>query len=404
MKKTILKIGIALLLVLSITGLGFGQNNVSTLRFYGNENVYYGDNATLDIMDGAGDYTIEAWVYLDSWTDYQRVASRVDKWEFYLRIDGQIAFRSKNTDNTWQRYYSQSYKVSTGEWVHIAIQRDDNSSVGIKFYVNGVDVSAGTYVGRTLPANISGDDLYIGETGSSTNYFTGKIDEVRVTNTISSLNSDLNDPEYTTDANTAALFHFNENTGTTTANEAGGSATINGATWATFDDLWFPIELLSFDASTNNDIVSLDWTTLSETNNKGFEIQRSSDSKGWEVIGFVEGQGNSRGEVNYSFVDNTPNPINYYRLNQIDFDGNNTYSNTLQINVSKAIGNSIYPNPTSDILYIKGIDSKVEFEIYNKLGKLVAKGLTTNKLNVSSLKNGVYFIKLNNKVHKIIKI
>ncbi len=92
-----------------------------------------------------------------------------------------------------------------------------------------------------------------------------------------------------------------------------------------------PVELLSFTASANDDKVTLNWTTATETNNKGFEIQRSKKSKlkskkEWEKVGFVEGSGTTTEKQEYSFPDKNITSGKYnYRLKQIDYDGTYKY-------------------------------------------------------------------------------
>ncbi len=93
-----------------------------------------------------------------------------------------------------------------------------------------------------------------------------------------------------------------------------------------------PVELTSFTATVQGNAVHLNWSTSTETNNKGFEIERLQDSKieilkDWELIGFVEGNGSTTEPINYSFIDENVQPGVYqYRLKQIDFDGTFTYS------------------------------------------------------------------------------
>ncbi len=87
------------------------------------------------------------------------------------------------------------------------------------------------------------------------------------------------------------------------------------------DDITLPIELLSFSASPSGFAVEIQWSTASETNNMGFEIQRLNNNQ-WEVIGFVDGNYNHNGELNYAFKDFQPlEGVNYYRLKQMDYDG-----------------------------------------------------------------------------------
>ncbi len=222
------------LFLLGVTSISVAQNQYY-LNFDGsNDYVYRIDNSVLDRMNNASEYTIEAWIYISSWTDYQRIANRYSHWDFYLRKTGQLAFRV-DVSGTWKLNYSANNAVTTGSWQHVAIIRSGGK---IHFYVNGVNKDAGTYNGYTLPGASTNDHLYIGQFGSSTagakgtNLFNGYIDEFRCKNVAinsANLHSNINDNEYNPDANTGALYHFNEGSGTSTKEETQGyNATLYG--------------------------------------------------------------------------------------------------------------------------------------------------------------------------------
>ncbi len=131
-----------------------------------------------------------------------------------------------------------------------------------------------------------------------------------------------------------------------------------------------PIELVSFMASLENGKVLIKWTTNSETNNDYFSIERSINGISFEVINKIKGQGNSNSITNY--IENDSNPlhgISYYRLRQTDFDGKNTVSEIVAINISKLealpLNFEIYPNPISqnEIPSIKISDFESQKEV-----------------------------------------
>lgn len=87
-----------------------------------------------------------------------------------------------------------------------------------------------------------------------------------------------------------------------------------------------PIELISFTGVDKIDHNFLSWSTSSERNNDFFTIERSIDANNWEVIGYINGSGNTNQISYYSFLDWTMTPnFNYYRLKQTDFDGTSKY-------------------------------------------------------------------------------
>jgi hypothetical protein len=147
--------------------------------------------------------------------------------------------------------------------------------------------------------------------------------------------------------------------------------------------------------------VRLNWTTLSETDNDFFSVERYTQNSDWEVVGTLQGAGDSNAPLNYSFVDsNPPGGFVYYRLKQTDFDGTFTYSNTILIdpgNVSTA--SAIYPNPVRDRFTI-AIDGGQErkFIISNSLGQTfdlpIVYGVAKTEVDVSLLSEGVYFLNI----------
>lgn len=121
------------------------------------------------------------------------------------------------------------------------------------------------------------------------------------------------------------------------------------------DDLFVPVELSSFTASRLDDGVQLSWQTATETNNYGFNVERSVTSLDpqWETIAFVAGGGTTTTAQSYSFVDRDvkANGKYSYRLKQIDADGTSEYSHAVEVDFSSAADFELmqnYPNPFSD--------------------------------------------------------
>ncbi len=149
-----------------------------------------------------------------------------------------------------------------------------------------------------------------------------------------------------------------------------------------------PVELISFNASVHDSKVKLNWTTATEVNNLGYEIQRSQNSKiksqNWEKIGYVNGHGNSTTTISYEFTDNNLKGGSYsYRLKQIDLDGSYTYSNTVEVNLDVPIKFSLsqnYPNPFNPTTTIKysipdvgtSLMKYVQLKVYDILGREIA--------------------------------
>lgn len=120
----------------------------------------------------------------------------------------------------------------------------------------------------------------------------------------------------------------------------GGSSTLNCS--------FLPIELSEFYGINNGTYNTLKWTTLSEINNDYFIIEKSTDGVSWSQVEIVDGAGSSSVEINYNIIDHVPfQGINYYRLTQVDFDGNSKTFDLISVNNS---GDAPYIIRITDIL------------------------------------------------------
>ncbi|MBO9611997.1 MAG: T9SS type A sorting domain-containing protein [Dyadobacter sp.] len=140
---------------------------------------------------------------------------------------------------------------------------------------------------------------------------------------------------------------------------ATGSGSANGVSvsWVlgslnTFSDLSvLPVKLIRFEGKVNAaGLAELHWITAEETNNLGFEIQKSQDGKNWELLGWVDGAVDSKTEKNYNYVDQEFVTTSYYRLRQVDLDDSYTYSKIICIIPEKESLDRfyVYPNPSRE--------------------------------------------------------
>jgi hypothetical protein len=169
-----------------------------------------------------------------------------------------------------------------------------------------------------------------------------------------------------------------------------------------------PVELTSFAVSVVSGKVMLIWSTATETNNKGFEVQRK-ESGDFLTIGFLEGKGISTSKSEYSFIDSKVMGSNIqYRLKQIDFDGLFNYSNTIDVEIEIPVEFNLsqnYPNPfnpATKIAYQIPTEGLVKIKIFDLLGREV-KTLVNEVKSAGSyevffdaigLASGVYFYRL----------
>ena len=167
-----------------------------------------------------------------------------------------------------------------------------------------------------------------------------------------------------------------------------------------------PIELSLFEATGGDDgIIVVSWSTASELNNQGFEVQRSTDGKTWNSLTFIAGNGTTSLQQDYLFEDRRPIPgINYYRLKQIDFDGAINYTDVRSVEVnSEDLSNSfqVYPNPAINgqfTVYTPfSFNTKTELQLYTLSGQLIASGKIVDfetNFSFPNLSNGLYLVKV----------
>jgi hypothetical protein len=149
-----------------------------------------------------------------------------------------------------------------------------------------------------------------------------------------------------------------------------------------FIDFIVPVELSSFTAETGVNKVNLNWSTATETNNLGFEVERKLKNQDWTTIAFVNGSGTTTEIQNYSYVDDYSQMpyegTSLYRLKQIDYNGDFEYSEQLAVNLiftpSEYYISQNYPNPfnpSTTIKYSLPVESNVKINIYNSLGEMI---------------------------------
>ena len=176
--------------------------------------------------------------------------------------------------------------------------------------------------------------------------------------------------------------------------------------------VFVPVELSSFTALCKGNQVTLNWTTATELNNQGFEIQRSISGSDWATIAFKNGAGSTTNPQSYSYVDQVTSVKEgkvLYRLKQIDFGGEYKYSSVVEVKLNEIpISFSLdqnYPNPFNPSTKISfGLPqrSNVVLKIFNTLGQEVAElvnesldaGMHTYNFDASKLSSGIYVYSL----------
>lgn len=198
---------------------------------------------------------------------------------------------------------------------------------------------------------------------------------------------DFSNPDYRPAANSLALRNFS------------------------FTDQTLPISLVRVNGRTVNNKHIISWETATETNNSGFDVQRSEDGVNFTSIGFIPSKasnGNSNLTIQYSFTDTkTFDGKSYYRLKQTDKDGRITLSSILVLSLSKSTlltVASIYPNPAKNVLNLSIVSpsaQKITVKMSDAFGRIlnqrtlgVSAGSNVYNLNVQSLPSGNYYVNI----------
>jgi hypothetical protein len=199
--------------------------------------------------------------------------------------------------------------------------------------------------------------------------------------------------------------------GTSSINTATKTITWNGVTG--FSDFGgfgqgngspLPVELTSFTASCDEEVVTLSWSTASEENSSHFDVEKSTDGVNWRVIGTVLAAGNSTQEINYSFIDSEKSiDQNYYRLNQVDIDGKNEYFGPITVACEEDTKINTYPNPSKgefNLVMHAQTNEKVTLKISDGNSRVIFNKVLDlqNGINLfpirENLSSGVYHIQL----------
>jgi hypothetical protein len=186
--------------------------------------------------------------------------------------------------------------------------------------------------------------------------------------------------------------------------------------------LTLPVQLSDINATAGDNNIEVSWATIAEVNNKGFEIQRSLDGNRFQKLGFIEGKMNSFTEEQYTFDDNSAqaNTLYYYRLKQIDVNGEFEFSRIVNAKIeapNRFTISDFFPNPstTKEVSFEVNLaeDQNITLEIFDAYGSKVytdtyngVLGNNLYKLNLVELSSGAYFTKIvageNTKYNKLI--
>ncbi len=436
------------LFILHLNYLSFAQSSFGSAIDFDGIGDYANtfNNPYLPTVDG----TLEAWVKV------RGIVSPIGE-------DGiGDAFVAKNEEqwNTGDFYVFFEYstgllksRIQTPPSIEIDVRSDNNfwqhldiwfhytftwGSNGMKMYLN--EVLQTNQNGLTYSALNNTYNFYVGGHGYMlhngsyvvTDFFDGQIDEVRIWNyqktseqIISLWGEPLDSTYYSSiDSGLVGYWKFDEledlginNDGVDDVRDYSvlhNHIDLTGDAHLVPADIIVPVELTNFTASTSYGKVILNWTTVTEINNLGFEIERkflTAEEGEWVRIGFKEGQGTTIEKQNYQYIDNLGDisaTSLCYRLKQIDFKGSFEYSDEVLVENPAPLDYGLqqnHPNPFNPITtlsYGLPVKSQVVLVIYNSLGESITQliseemeaGKYSFEFDATGLSSGIYFYQL----------
>jgi len=375
-------------------------------------------------------FTIEAWVYWRGGGNYQRIFdfgfgdnSFGDNSIGYMYMTpsngGGVAFGFK-IPGFPERQVAAGSPLPTNTWSHVAIVVDYGYNDGFGtpsgfLYVNGNRVAIGGLYNYDAGPPIVSTSYYPSGLANATEtnwlghprsifdpYFDGIIDELRISNTVRYSGATYTVP--TTpfslpDANTLALYHFDEGTGQTSIDATSNHpAAILGAdgTVETADPSWslsiLPVKISQFSVQKAANAVNLKWKASTVDEQGRFVVERSADGSHFNMIGSVDISKNA-GTVDYTFTDRSFNSNkNYYRLKIEENNSAPKYSSIVFVNM--LVDYAVYPTLASNHIYI-AIPKQTNIAIYNSNGVVFKKArlISSQDLDITTLASGVYYVK-----------
>lgn len=168
-----------------------------------------------------------------------------------------------------------------------------------------------------------------------------------------------------------------------------------------------PVELISFQAKiTDSQEILIEWVTASEKDNSHYILEKSADGSNWETLALVPGSGDSQERISYQIMDTNPRlGRQFYRLIQVDFDGDTDISQTIGISLlpenSNTLAVRVFPNPTKGKITLESQTVNLDemtAVILDLNGKVLVESTsmknTRGTFDLSHLPKGMYLLKL----------
>ena len=312
-------------------------------------------------------------------------------------VDGSYKIYTVNYRNDSEPDFTRGINISSISGACVSV-----GSAPVSFCITGGCVSVGTSISFT-PAGQNTS------AGYETRYvLTDQADIIISSGTATSITvpSSIGTYRiYAVNYNTANGFALPVFTAATSISAIGGGCTDTSDPLEFCIDSPLPVKLVSFSVTEEAGAAHLKWATTEEINAERFDIERSLDAKNWNLIGQKAAAGESKNLHHYTHTDISPkNGINYYRLKMIDRDATFAYSLIKNIKFEKAESlESVYPNPVSNVLFLKNVDLEnvKKISIVNTNGVTAYQSSPGSLAKISStgipvgyLANGMYLLKV----------
>ena len=387
---------------LALFSLLFTQNSVKAQMGAGTDLSYDGVDDYTTIAPGVvagvtGDFTIEAWIYWKGGLSFQRVFDFGNDQSNWIVLtpatpSGQPRFAIDLAGGFQSVDGTAPFPVNA--WTHVAVTVNDATDVAT-IYINGVADGTGTITTHLSDLGSTVNN-WLGKSEFSDPYFNGQIEELRISNSLRyTANFTPSSMEYTPDANTVALFHFNEGSGQNTADASGnGFNAVLGATTAveSADPSWvvnsvLPVRLTSFNAVADKttQTVTVNWTASLDRGGE-FVVERSANGVDFTAAGTISRT--TSGTGTYTLRDEHPLAgRSYYRLKATESGSASVYSKIVAVSLSSGGELVVYPNPVKGNLISIELSKPFSGDVVISLTNSAGARVLSQKMNVTDRKD-----------------
>lgn len=311
------------------------------------------------IVNSLTNFTIAMWVKLDAATDWMRAfdfGSGTTSYMFVTVRNGAtktIRYAIKQGSPAEQQLTAPGAALAVGAWTHIAVTQNGQTGV---LYVNGVEAARNTAMSLNPSSLGNTTQNWLGKAQFNDPVLNGVIDEFQI---------------------------YNQALTVTEINELMANNAL-------------PVNLVHFSGQAGREGNVLSWTTAGETNNRGFEVERSWDGKHFGKIGFVDGAGTSTAQASYQYLDAKPLASAYYRLKQLDFTQRTEFSRIIHIKNDSGLQVRAFPNPVRGLLNLDVPETDGHLVVRNMAGVIVDEKMNyqAGSYDTSRLSEGTYLISI----------